>query len=115
MKITIKSEAKKEINIKFPHYRKNKNIGWLYAIWSEHKMTIVKTDGVSESGVLSLAFGENDIECSKNEFMTAYEAKVNEIVKGFEDTEAYIALLEDKQADHEGFEYNPETETMDGR
>lgn len=115
MKITIKSESTKEINIKFPHYRKNENIGWLYAIWSETKMTIVKQDGVSDSGALNMAFGENDVECSKHEFMTAYESKVDEIVKGFEDTQAFIALLEDKQADYEGVEYNPETETMDGR
>lgn len=113
MKITIKTEQTKEVNITFPHYRINKNIGWYYAIWSEKKLTVVRTDAISESGNIAIAFGENDKECTQHEFMTAYEELVDKIVKGFEDTEAYIALLEDKH-DDEGTEYNPETETMDG-
>ena len=66
----------------------------------------------------NVAVAITDIEVKEHQFIAHYEKTLDIINNDFDNLMAGYALEEDARYDRDGdvgFEYNPETETMDGR
>ena len=119
MKITTTHTQTKEMHVSLPAFTKVKESYCTAYFFVQNENKVTRIDKYTSSGIKSFsqiafvkdAFANGFEYISEEEFIDIYQTLINEVRLEFNQIKLDLEEVTEKE-EEQGFEYNPETETM---